>query len=958
MVKDKIFSCLFFLCSFVAFSLPRYQIQTEHFTFIFEKDNQQWAQELASYADEVYDSIAQILQNEPQPIKVVIHSDIDVANGSFYPVPLHLNLYVTSPRDFFLGARTENWLRSLFTHELTHYLSLCYESGWLFEMSKFFGPLLKPAASVFQPGWIIEGVTTYMETRLSSGGRGRNPYFEMLYRAQILDGQIPSLKQAAYNPYVQPYGRIYVQGYMMINYLFHRYGDDVMARFYRQMGINPFAPYKAIEEVTGSHAEALYREMIQFYSQKYSSLTTIEEKPTLPKSWGVDYGRPVPTQKGLLSYQPSSPKNPSRFIFLNPNNGEESPIAFASLTGNNDYDALFDGSRILFSGYETNFAVEGASHYCSDLFELHTQTKKIKRITKNKHLFQPAYLGDNRGVAVKLHGPYSSLVEVDLLTGEVKSLFHYPESNIYHPRVSPDKKTVAFAFNRKGEQSIVLFDLNTKEAKKFSLEDDSCLYYPTFYRNGDLCFVADGSGSLELFEIGKDETSKAVRVMQDRVGVLNGVQYGGRIYYQSYHSGGYTIKEGIKEAEGVWKALRWENFKEDDEKLEVEKLSDEGGESVKRYFDCAQFVGWTPFPLYYSMVEGMEAPLGLGFLLYAQSVVKNDSLFFMMSFPFNVFQPSIYLNGLFEISILDFSYTLIHGYNSILDSAKNTFFHQETEQSLSVSLPLYSRSIGSQLWYSKVDFGITHSFVMESSQPFHLFGMGNATSIAKSHNLSFQQGVHFQHAWNSGFRGYPSLAQSVYAGFSSSVLVPLKSNIKPIYLGVAALKATIPLGGAHSLISEWAFSSSNTTNQPHQLLLKGFSYEETGYTMALGGTFGYQFPIAVVDAPLFATLALHSFSGAIYTQMYGNFNNKIDKSAFGRYISVGGELNIQIGFAQGVFPVKIGVACRFPTNPNESFQWQQDIKPYFSVDINSLISQRREIQQELQPPQPQLIRSP
>lgn len=97
-------------------SLPRSRITTEHFIFIFEKDNERWATEIASFAEDVYDSLTELLDNRPPQIKVVIHSDVDTANGSFYPVPEHLNLYVTSPRDFFLGARTEDWLRSLFTH--------------------------------------------------------------------------------------------------------------------------------------------------------------------------------------------------------------------------------------------------------------------------------------------------------------------------------------------------------------------------------------------------------------------------------------------------------------------------------------------------------------------------------------------------------------------------------------------------------------------------------------------------------------------------------------------------------------------------------------------------------------------------------------------------------------------------------------------------------------------------
>ena len=105
MKRFLLFSSVFFLIP--VFSVPavhRYRIETEHFVFIFEKDNERWAREIASFSEEVYENLAGLLENRPRQIKVVIHSDVNQANGSYYPVPEYLNLYVTSPRDFFLGC--------------------------------------------------------------------------------------------------------------------------------------------------------------------------------------------------------------------------------------------------------------------------------------------------------------------------------------------------------------------------------------------------------------------------------------------------------------------------------------------------------------------------------------------------------------------------------------------------------------------------------------------------------------------------------------------------------------------------------------------------------------------------------------------------------------------------------------------------------------------------------------
>lgn len=935
-------------------TVSRYKITTEHFIFIFEKDNEVWAQEIASFAEEVYENLSSLLENCPPQIKAVIHSDVDMANGSFYPVPEYLNLYITSPRDFFLGAKTENWLRSLFTHELTHYLSISYESGWLYEMSKFFGPILRPGAAVFQPGWVLEGITTYNETRFTQGGRGRNPYFEMIYRAQILENSMPSLKQAAYSPYIQPYGRIYVQGYMLVEYLFRCYGDDVMARFYRQMGKNPFAPYKAIKVVTGKSAEEVYRDMIREYTERFAPLNQLPVGARFSRENHVDYGRPIPTRNGIVAFKAASPKNPAQFVLIDSNTAKEQLIAFASLTGNNDYNARFEGDAILYSGYEIDSAVEGHSHYKADLFEVEVKSGKTKRLTKNARLFQPAYLDSQTAVAVQTDGPFSHLVTVDLKTGKTEILFSENRTNVYYPAVSPQGSEIAFTYNKEGFQCIAILERSSGKVELLTVENGGSLYYPAYDRNGVLFFIGDGTGSLELYEFRPDNHASVRRQLADRIAVLNGIRYGNRFFYQSYASDGYILKsESVSKALEEAVSFNLQPIEYNEDVQPVENLF-----TVKKYHDAAQFVGWTPFPLNYSPISGTEMPWGIGFLLYAQSAVKNDSVFLMTSFPFTVFQPSVILNTAFEWGPLNFAYSLNQGYNSILNASEELRYIQKTSQSLSISIPLFHRQAASQYWIARIDAGLTWNYLMEASVPFHFFDLGSQTegAISKRHQLLTSQAFHFQYSWNSGFLGYPTLAPYFYGGFSSSVLLPISTQKESVYLGVLALKTQFPIAGAHSLFGEVAFSSSNAIGQSHQLLLRGFSYEDSNTTAALCGTIGYRFPIAVIDAPLFAALALHSFSGALFTQIYGNFNTQTATAAFGNYVYIGAEIAIQISFAQARFPIQVGVNCRIPTASERVFDVQSDLRPYISADIASVLAGLKTEATEVKTNEPESVR--
>ena len=49
-------------------------------------------------------------------------------------------------------------------------------------------------------------------------------------------------------------------------------------------------------------------------------------------------------------------------------------------------------------------------------------------------------------------------------------------------------------------------------------------------------------------------------------------------------------------------------------------------------------------------------------------------------------------------------------------------------------------------------------------------------------------------------------------------------------------------------------------------------------------------------------------------------------------------MNIQVGFAQAVFPLTVGVSCRIPTSAGIAFDIREDLKPYFSLDIASALS--------------------
>jgi len=97
------------------------------------------------------------------------------------------------------------------------------------------------------PGWAVEGIAVKLETDFTDGGRGRNPFFEMQYRALIRENKFYSWKKASYPSPFPPADRIYQAGYLIKRLLARTYGNDIFEKIYREfLGTsNPTLVWKA-----------------------------------------------------------------------------------------------------------------------------------------------------------------------------------------------------------------------------------------------------------------------------------------------------------------------------------------------------------------------------------------------------------------------------------------------------------------------------------------------------------------------------------------------------------------------------------------------------------------------------------------------------------------------------------------------------------------------------------------
>ena len=278
--------------------------ETEHFVIIYEPKDREYAEDLLGFCEPVYDTIAGYFSSHPDKIPCVLRGRTDSANGFYSSLPSKIELYITAPTIPWMGAKHGDWLKILFIHELVHFIHFHYNHGFFYTLSQIFGESIRPSLMGFMPGWMTEGIAVYLETALTEGGRGRNPFFEIYYKAPIIEDRFFSLQKASYNSDYPPRGRIYVAGYLLIEYIMRSFGESVFSEIHDRYARFPFfGPRYAIEAVTGETVQHIFNHMKEELEEQYRDDAAVEAGERITPSVTGDYHFPIPTKRGLYLYR-------------------------------------------------------------------------------------------------------------------------------------------------------------------------------------------------------------------------------------------------------------------------------------------------------------------------------------------------------------------------------------------------------------------------------------------------------------------------------------------------------------------------------------------------------------------------------------------------------------------------------------------------------------------------------
>lgn len=539
------------------------QTQTEHFTFIYEDAQREATEGYVKIADNAWNKIAKIYSLPRDNFRIYVTGRTNTVNAFTYNSPVEIVMF-TNPLNLIDFTFRANWQELFFTHELIHAANFTFEDRSK-TLNYIFGPFGTSLDFMFVDGWALEGLTTVLETELTDGGRGRSPFFELEYKAITLDNGFLPYENIGLEK-EPPYGQSYVIGYLIMRSIADRYGLQALADIERNRETGGDWA-KAVQLVTGETPQDIYRDVRIALAKKFNSERSIPEgKIISPRTLGTCYYKPaIVLDDGSLITIRSTQTSESAVVKLDPS-AKKGSNYIQDQNLEKDLNTLLS-ETILFSSYfpdtlsvtadknENIYAISVSQRndkapgveLTLDLVKW-TKENGLERLTSGVSLFQPSVSRNgNLLVASEQKGMQMRLVQVDIQSGEIKSLLENTDKSYIYSAVNNDGTKVAFLETDNTRARVGFIDVNNPSKITYVANNGEQVFDPGYLswtQENTLTYACNYRGRLEVFEaITTDDGNWSYKpVVSDPIGVTWAYKNNVGIFYTSKASSGDVIK--------------------------------------------------------------------------------------------------------------------------------------------------------------------------------------------------------------------------------------------------------------------------------------------------------------------------------------------------------------------------------------------------------------------------------
>jgi Tol biopolymer transport system component len=452
------------------FGVPfaRYRtFETSHFIVTHEVALEDYARRAAARAETAHALLMRAYGVTPRgKIRLVIVDQGDIFNGAATTTPTNrIIAFAHTPveGDLFFA---DDPVELLIIHELAHVFHLDEaRRGWRV-LRGVFGRSELTFPHLFDGSFLIEGLATFYESRLTDSGRVRGARFSEMLRAWLLETNGPHIDEAESDPGSWPLDRHYVFGGLFLEHLANRYGVDTTPVWMARRA----GSFRSVLSRGAGVGEALGgRSLTQEWNDWIDSERT-EALRLRDRLRTSAPGLAETTRVCDVAHQTSFPRvspDGSAVAFLSTDEGRQPLGLYVAdlltcrarrvirVDSAHAFAWMPDGRSIVLSQLTL---VDNARWY-ADLFSVEVASGATTRLTRSARLTSPDVHPSGRTiVAVQYGKDRSRLVTVDLQSGTISPLTEFSTQTAWGAaRWSPDgTRLAAVRFTRGASFDLVL----------------------------------------------------------------------------------------------------------------------------------------------------------------------------------------------------------------------------------------------------------------------------------------------------------------------------------------------------------------------------------------------------------------------------------------------------------------------------------------------------------------------
>ena len=533
-------------------------LETSHFRVTFPEGMDPLARRAATRAERAFEALNEVFLDPPDGlIELLLTDHTESSNGFATSVPFNrITVFVRPPMEGSALSHFDEWMEIVITHELVHIFQL--------DATGLIGSLIRSVMGRWEAGWptfpsfdlprwTTEGLATYYESSLTTAGRVRGSYIDMVLRTAVLEDGFEGLDQISGSSPNWPAGdRVYVYGATFFDHLSGVYGEERLGAFADAIARQWF-PYRVnsgAEDAFGVSFSDAWKEWRGALEVRFRALAD-----SLAMAAPLTVGERLASE-GRQALFPSVSPDGARLAFVRWDGRTDAQMRVSEPNGSNDHKLLRLSNLSNFA-WLPDGALVGSEIEFADPFRIRADLIRItadgrkRRITRRARLDHPTPSPDGRTVvAVQSMGGTNRLVRVDMGTGDVVGLTPFLEDVHWaYPAWSPDGRWIAASRWTPGAlYNVVVTDREGRIVSRITNER-SVDQAPTWSPDGRwLLWSSDRSGIPNIYALEIDPESAAPGALRQVTNVLGGTAYpsvgpdGRWIYFSSYHRIGWTIE--------------------------------------------------------------------------------------------------------------------------------------------------------------------------------------------------------------------------------------------------------------------------------------------------------------------------------------------------------------------------------------------------------------------------------